>query len=165
MNTVNTYEPNEWNTGDVITAEKLNNIEYGMTDMHEFIWQLQGMKIEQISPIVPGVTLDFVTVNLEEAAIVVIFSSDTNSCAYGLWFHENGTGRYVPILATGSNLTITVNNGEYAGLTIKNKSTATAPAYANMIVLNEFNASEVVPVQPMPLPNPIADDNGGHVME
>ena len=164
MKTVNTYEPNEWNTGDVITAEKLNNIEYGMTDMHEFIWQLQGMKIEQINPIVPGVTLDFITVNLAEAAIVVIFSSDTNSCAYGLWFHENGTGRYVPILATGSNLTITVNNGEYAGLTIKNKSTATAPAYANMIVLNEFNASEVVS-EPSIL-NPISnDDNGGHAME
>ena len=145
MNTVNTYEPNEWNTGDVITAEKLNHIEDGIGNTNEFIRQLGGMKLERTS-IVPGGTLYFDTVNPAEQAVVSIFSSDTNSCAYGLWFHENGAGKYVPILATGSNLTITAGNGEYAGLTIKNESTATATAHVSIITLFEVSGFEVLPV-------------------
>ncbi len=127
------YTPTTWADGDLITAQKLNNIEQGITNNDQVIEQLQNMQLEHTS-IVPNDMFDYITVDSEKQAIISIFSNDTNSCAYGLWFHENGIGKYVPVLATGNNLTITAQNGEYANLTITNKSTATATAYVDIII-------------------------------
>lgn len=43
------YEPTEWKTGDIITADKLNNIESGIVDTDEFIIHLGGTTEDEAS--------------------------------------------------------------------------------------------------------------------
>lgn len=56
------YTPNEWNTGDVITAEKLNHIEQGIDP--EF---LVTMTLSQDSSEKPIVTVDKTFTEIKEA--------------------------------------------------------------------------------------------------
>lgn len=128
---MSTYQKTTWNTGDTITAEKLNKAE------NEIAF-LSKMQFDATSKIAVGGQYVVMTLNTEYDAIVIVTSKESASTLLGLYHYDATNGGGFTVIHKGEN--ISVNNistlpNNYAGYTVALSGSATAPAYITIIQL------------------------------